>query len=117
MILLKNPFIEPLRHSERSEESRVFPDLRPFTSFRVTLKDRFSAESFTEPETVCDVSPQWYEILRVAQDDKMRKAHSDGRRIQDDILARVILSGAKNLDPTPHERASHVAPQRRPGPL
>ena len=33
MILLKNPSIEPIRHSEQSEESHVFPDLRPFTEF------------------------------------------------------------------------------------
>ena len=45
MIPLKNPSIEPIRHSEQSEESHVFPDLRPFTLFRVTPKDRFSAES------------------------------------------------------------------------
>ena len=45
LILLENPSVEPARHSERSEESRVFPDLRPFTSFRVTLKGRFSEES------------------------------------------------------------------------
>ena len=65
MTLLKNPSIKPVRHSERSEESRVFLDLRPFMEFtlsdgrrcfatlsmtasegfRVTLKGRFSAES------------------------------------------------------------------------
>jgi len=34
--------MEPARHSERSEESRVVPDFRPFTAFRVTLKRHFS---------------------------------------------------------------------------
>ena len=36
-------WLEPIRHAELSEESHVIPDLRPFTSFGVTPKDRFSA--------------------------------------------------------------------------
>src|SRR3990172_8464820 len=44
----ENPPIKPVRHSEQSEESRVFQDLRPFTSFRVTFRGHSSAESLNE---------------------------------------------------------------------
>src|SRR3989338_1368896 len=43
----KSP-IKPVCHSEQSEESRVFQDLRPFTSFRVTFRGHYSAESYSE---------------------------------------------------------------------
>jgi hypothetical protein len=42
----EKPSIKPVRHSEQSEESRVFQDLRPFTSFRVAFRGHSSAESF-----------------------------------------------------------------------
>src|SRR3989304_6134493 len=42
----EKPPIKPVRHSERSEESRVFQDLRPFTSFRGTFRGHSSAESY-----------------------------------------------------------------------
>src|SRR3990170_7913637 len=44
----EKPPIKPVCHSEQSEESRVFQDLRPFTSFRVTFRGHSSAESYSE---------------------------------------------------------------------
>lgn len=37
------------------EESRVFPDLRPITSFRMITKDRFSAESNIGLELIINI--------------------------------------------------------------
>ncbi|MGD0828915.1 MAG: hypothetical protein ABSA09_12665 [Desulfobaccales bacterium] len=37
-------------HSERSEESRIFSDLRSFTSFRMTVKSGFAIASSQKSE-------------------------------------------------------------------
>ena len=45
-----------------------------------------------------------------SQDDR-RRVQSDNRRVQDDILASVILSGAKNLVPPCHLLPAENDPQ------